>query len=122
MSVKVIGLDIAKHVFQLHGADARGKAVLKKRLRRDQLTDFFGSIPRCRVAMEATRVWVRRMQTGSWSCQLSSRSTQIHNAWLGVKSVSVFRATSTASSSGSMGRKCRAGRDGSRANTHPMLR
>ena len=38
MSLKVIGLDIAKHVFQLHGADARGKAVLKKRLRREQLT------------------------------------------------------------------------------------
>ena len=46
MSLKVVGLDIAKHVFQVHGADARGKAVLKKRLRREQLTDFFGSIPR----------------------------------------------------------------------------
>src|SRR5947209_13792849 len=32
-----------------------GKAVLKRRLRREQLTDFFGSIPRCIVAMEATR-------------------------------------------------------------------
>ena len=55
MSAKVIGLDIAKHVFQVHGADTRGKAVLKRRLRREQLTDFFGSIPRCIVAMEATR-------------------------------------------------------------------
>ena len=55
MSVKVIGLDIAKHVFQLHGADEKGKTVLKKRLRREQLTDFFGTIPRCTVAMEATR-------------------------------------------------------------------
>jgi transposase len=55
MSVKVIGLDIAKHVFQMHGADRRGRAVLKKRLRREQLTDFFGSIPPCTVAMEATR-------------------------------------------------------------------
>jgi len=51
MSVKVIGLDIAKHVFQVHGADASGKAVLKKRLRREQV----GSVAACVVAMEATR-------------------------------------------------------------------
>jgi transposase len=62
MSAKVIGLDIAKHVFQVHGADGRGKTVLRKRLRRNQLTDFFGSIPRCVVGMEATRgahYWAR---------------------------------------------------------------
>ncbi len=48
MAVRTIGLDIAKHVFQLHGADATGKAVLKKRLRREQLSDFLGSVPRRR--------------------------------------------------------------------------
>jgi transposase len=47
MSVKVIGLDIAKHVFQVHGADASGKAVLKKRLRRLASGDFFGSVAAC---------------------------------------------------------------------------
>jgi transposase len=62
MTVKTIGLDIAKHVFQVHGADASGKAVLSKRLRREQVTDFFGSVPRCIVSMEATRgaqYWAR---------------------------------------------------------------
>jgi transposase len=62
MAVKTIGLDIAKHVFQVHGADASGKVVLKKRLRREQVTDFFGSVARCVVAMEATRgahYWAR---------------------------------------------------------------
>ena len=49
MAVRMIGLDIAKHVFQVHGADANGKAVLKKRLRREQVTDFFGSVSRCVV-------------------------------------------------------------------------
>lgn len=66
MSVKVIGLDIAKHVFQVHGADRSGKAVLRKRLRRNQLTDFFGSIPRCVIGMEATRgahYWARVIGT-----------------------------------------------------------
>jgi transposase len=62
MVVKVIGLDTAKHVFQIHGADAAGRAVLKKRLRRNQVTDFFGSIPQCMVGLEATRgshYWAR---------------------------------------------------------------
>src|SRR5436190_14248959 len=40
MAVTVIGLDTAKHVFQIHGADAGGRAVLKKRHRRNQITDF----------------------------------------------------------------------------------
>jgi transposase len=55
MLVEVIGLDIAKHVFQVHGPDGRGKTVLRRRLRPNQLTDFFGSIPACIVGMEATR-------------------------------------------------------------------
>lgn len=62
MTVKTIGLDIAKHVFQVHGADKNGRAILKKRLRREQLADFFGSIQKCVVAMEATRgahYWAR---------------------------------------------------------------
>jgi transposase len=66
MAVKMIGLDIAKHVFQVHGADASGKAVLKKRLRREQVTDFFGSVAACVVAMEATRgahYWARVIGT-----------------------------------------------------------
>ena len=66
MTAKIIGLDIAKHVFQVHGADGSGKAVLKKRLRREQMSKFFGSIPRCTVAMEATRgahYWAREIGT-----------------------------------------------------------
>jgi len=62
MAVKVIGLDTAKHVFQVHGADASGRAVLKKRLRRNQITDFFANLPKCLVGIEATRgahYWAR---------------------------------------------------------------
>jgi transposase len=51
--VSVIGLDLAKHVFQVHGADALGRAVLRKQLRRAQVLEFFGRQPRCVVAMEA---------------------------------------------------------------------
>lgn len=48
-----LGLDLAKNVFQDHGADASGWAVLRKKLRRDQVLAFFGQIPACVVAMEA---------------------------------------------------------------------
>ena len=48
-----VGLDLAKNVFQAHGADASGRAVLRKKLRRDQVLEFFGQLPSCTVAMEA---------------------------------------------------------------------
>lgn len=51
--VSVIGLDLAKHVFQVHGADASGRVVIRKQLRRGQVLEFFGRQPRCVVAMEA---------------------------------------------------------------------
>ena len=48
-----VGLDLAKNVFQAHGADGSGRAVLRKKLRRDQVLEFFGRLPCCVVAMEA---------------------------------------------------------------------
>jgi transposase len=51
--ITTVGLDLAKNVFQAHGADASGRAVLRKKLRRDQVLAFFAQLPRCVVAMEA---------------------------------------------------------------------
>jgi transposase len=51
--VSIIGLDLAKTVFQAHGADASGAVVFRKKLRRDQLLAFFAGQPPCVVAMEA---------------------------------------------------------------------
>lgn len=48
-----IGLDIAKSVFQAHGADASGSVVFRKKLSRGRLLAFFASQPPCLVAMEA---------------------------------------------------------------------
>ena len=42
-----VGLDLAKNVFQAHGADASGRAVLRRKLRRDQVLDFFGRLAPC---------------------------------------------------------------------------
>ena len=48
-----VGLDLAKNVFQVHGADASGVGVLRKKLRRGQVLAFFSHLPPCLVAMEA---------------------------------------------------------------------
>lgn len=53
MKIATIGLDVAKNVFQVHGADAEGRAVLRKRLRRNQVTEFFANLPPCLVGLEA---------------------------------------------------------------------
>ena len=56
--VSTIGLDLAKHVFQAHGASASGAVVFRKKLRREQVLTFFAGQPRCRVAMEPVRAHI----------------------------------------------------------------
>lgn len=51
--ITTIGLDIAKHVFHLHGVDERGRMLLSKRISRSGLLAFFARQPRCVVALEA---------------------------------------------------------------------
>ena len=51
--VSVIGLDLAKNVFQAHGAGADGSVVFRRKLSRAQLLKFMGQQPPCIVAMEA---------------------------------------------------------------------
>jgi transposase len=51
--VSTIGLDIAKRVFQAHGADSAGNEVLRKKLARDKVLMFLASQPSCVVALEA---------------------------------------------------------------------
>ncbi len=53
MAVQTIGIDLAKHVFQLHGVDAHGRVVLRKKLSRTNLCAFLAHLPRCRIGMEA---------------------------------------------------------------------
>ena len=53
MSATMIGLDIAKSVFQLHGIGASGKVQLRRKLRRSELIPLFERQPRCAVVMEA---------------------------------------------------------------------
>ena len=52
-TVTTVGLDLAKNVFQVHGADAHGRVLLRKKLQRSQVAAFFAKLPPCVVAMEA---------------------------------------------------------------------
>jgi transposase len=59
-----IGLDIAKHVFQVHGADAAGHMLFRKRLTRTKLIGFLAAQTPCVVAMEAcagAHYWAREI-------------------------------------------------------------
>jgi transposase len=61
----VVGLDIAKNVFQVHGADAMGHRVLRRRLRRGEVAVFFARLPPCLVGIEAcpgAHHWARELQ------------------------------------------------------------
>ena len=62
--ITTIGLDLAKHVFQVHGIDAQGMTVLRSRLRRNQVLAFFSRLPRCVVGLEAcatAHYWAREL-------------------------------------------------------------
>lgn len=53
MEVCIVGLDLAKSVFQVHGTDAAGQVLLRRQLRRAEVSKFFSELPRCLVGMEA---------------------------------------------------------------------
>ncbi len=61
-NITVLGIDLAKNVFQLHGADSRGKCVLRKRLGREKLHQFVATLAPCTIAIEAcggAHYWAR---------------------------------------------------------------
>ncbi|WP_170765692.1 IS110 family transposase [Ruegeria lacuscaerulensis] len=53
MTVKTVGLDLAKDVFQVHGISAAGRKIFNKKIKRPKLLAFFETLPRCVVGMEA---------------------------------------------------------------------
>ncbi len=64
MQITTVGLDLAKHFFQVHGVDADGRVVVRKRLRRSEVVAFFANLPRCLVGMEACATshhWAREL-------------------------------------------------------------
>jgi transposase len=63
--VSTIGVDIAKSVFQVHGVDADGTVVIRKRIGRAKVLEFFADLPPCRIGMEACATahqWAREIK------------------------------------------------------------
>ena len=65
MQITTIGLDLAKHVFQVHGVDANDAVFEKRRLRRGQVLGYFAKLAPCRVGLEAcatAHFWARELR------------------------------------------------------------
>ncbi len=74
--VSTVGIDLAKSVFQVHGAVyERRRRFPRKKLRRDQVLTFFSTLPRCVVAMEAcasAHYWAREIALAGHETRCSS--------------------------------------------------
>src|SRR5436309_17248 len=65
MHAITIGLDLAKHWFQVHGIDANGKIVIRRKLRRAEVVEFFRNLKPCLVGVEACATahhWARELR------------------------------------------------------------
>ncbi len=62
--VSIVGLDLAKKVFQVHGVDACGTVLIRRALRRSKLLELFAKLPPCLIGMEACATahhWAREL-------------------------------------------------------------
>lgn len=74
-TIAVVGLDLAKNVFQLHGVAADGTVVVRRQLRRGQVLAFFQSIGPCLVGIEAcasAHYWARELMALGHDARLMS--------------------------------------------------
>ena len=93
--VSIIGVDLAKNSFQLHGASADGGVVFRKKLSRSHLIKFLAAQPKCIVAMEAcvsAHHWGRKFEqlghdvhayphrSGAMSWNMSTNKELVHDA------------------------------------------
>ena len=75
MKITSVGIDLAKNVFQVHAVDERGKIVLRRQLRRDQMAAFFANLPPCLIGMEAcgsAHYWARTLKSFGHTARLMS--------------------------------------------------
>ena len=80
-TIALIGLDIAKSVFQVHAADAGGRAIVRRKLKRDEVEAFFRATPPCIVGLEAcpgSHHWERLIRSRtSPLCPAAATATEI---------------------------------------------
>ena len=75
MTLHLLGIDIAKNVFQLHGVDAAGRVVLRRRVMRDSLLQVIAQLDPCTIAIEACTgafYWQRQFERFGHTAYLGS--------------------------------------------------
>jgi len=73
--IAALGIDAAKNIFHLHGVDAHGKVVLKKRLVRTKVLPFVAGLAPCLIGLEASgsaHYWARELTKLGHTVQLIS--------------------------------------------------
>lgn len=73
MQVITIGLDLAKRVFQVHGVDAAGQVMVRRKLQRSEMAGFFAALPTCLVGIEACATahhWARLIRAAGHDVRL----------------------------------------------------
>jgi transposase len=66
--ISVIGLDLAKNVFQVHGIDEDGEIIVRKQLTRGQMQQFFARLTPCLIGMEScsgAHYWFRTLTSAN---------------------------------------------------------
>lgn len=72
-TITLLGIDLAKEVFELRGVDAQGCLILKRTMKRCELIEFTAKLPTCRIAMEAcggSHYWSRLFRSQGHTPQL----------------------------------------------------
>ncbi|SDY82714.1 transposase [Nitrosomonas sp. Nm33] len=75
MKITIIGIDLAKSLFQIHGVDERGKAVLRRQLKRKDMAKYFANLEPCLIGMEAcgsSHHWARKLSEFGHTVKLMS--------------------------------------------------
>src|SRR6185437_5284226 len=83
--VSTIGLDIAKSVFQVHGVDAMGSVVIRKRVSRAKVLEYFGELPRCLVGIEAC-------PSAHGAASFKRQAVRGHRAWSSLIRLAGYQA------------------------------
>ena len=95
MDITTIGFDLAKTVFQVHGADGEGRVVLRRKLRRGKVLAFFAGLPSCLVGMEAcasAHYWLlARRPTNVVLVAMANKTTRV--AWALLRYERIYRPT-----------------------------
>lgn len=75
MKITIMGIDLAKAVFQIHGVGERGKVAVRKQLKRSEMSRYFANLEPCLIGMEAcgsAHHWARKLQGFGHTVKLMS--------------------------------------------------